>query len=74
MIVQPNDQGSSSGPMYYLSDGLKSRWLAGTYALVAAQLALTALALPVWLRRTARASLSRAEASNERTASEDARP
>ncbi len=32
--------GSSSGPMYYLRDGLKSPWLAGTYALVAATAAL----------------------------------
>jgi AGCS family alanine or glycine:cation symporter len=31
----------SSGPMYYLRDGLKSRWLAATYALVAAVAALT---------------------------------
>ncbi len=31
---------SSSGPMYYLRDGLHSRWLAGTYALVAALAAL----------------------------------
>ena len=30
-----------SGPMYYLRDGLKSRWLASTYALVAAVAALT---------------------------------
>ena len=30
-----------SGPMYYLRDGLKSRWLAGTFALVAAVAALT---------------------------------
>jgi len=32
--------GSSSGPMYYLRDGLKSRWLAGTFALVAGVAAL----------------------------------
>jgi AGCS family alanine or glycine:cation symporter len=31
----------ASGPMYYLRDGLKSPWLAGTYALVAAVAALT---------------------------------
>ena len=30
-----------SGPMYYLRDGLKSRWLATTFALVAAVAALT---------------------------------
>ena len=30
-----------SGPMYYLRDGLKSRWLAATYALVAGVAALT---------------------------------
>lgn len=30
-----------SGPMYYLRDGLKSRWLAWTFALVAAVAALT---------------------------------
>ena len=30
-----------SGPMYYLRDGLKSPWLASTYALVAAVAALT---------------------------------
>ena len=34
-------QGVASGPMYYLRDGLKSRWLAGAYALVAAVAALT---------------------------------
>lgn len=34
-------QGSSSGPMYYLRDGLKKPWLASTYALVAAIAALT---------------------------------
>jgi len=44
------------------------------YAIVAVQLALTAIALPVWLHRRARASLLAANASNERTASEDARP
>jgi len=32
--------GSSSGPMYYLRDGLKSRWLAGAYAVIAATAAL----------------------------------
>ena len=32
--------GSSSGPMYYLRDGLKSRWLAGTFAMIAALAAL----------------------------------
>jgi AGCS family alanine or glycine:cation symporter len=31
----------SAGPMYYLRDGLKSPWLASTYALVAAVAALT---------------------------------
>ena len=31
----------SSGPMYYLRDGLKSRWLAATYAVIAAIAALT---------------------------------
>lgn len=31
----------SSGPMYYLRDGLRSPWLASTYALVAAVAALT---------------------------------
>ncbi len=31
---------SSSGPMYYLRDGLRSRWLAGAYAAVAALAAL----------------------------------
>ena len=31
----------SSGPMYYLRDGLKSKWLAATYAVVAAVAALT---------------------------------
>lgn len=30
-----------SGPMYYLRDGLKSPWLAGTYAIIAATAALT---------------------------------
>src|SRR5262249_33457521 len=30
-----------SGPMYYLRDGLKSKWLATTFALVAAVAALT---------------------------------
>ncbi len=35
-----HEKGSSSGPMYYLRDGLKSRWLAGTYALIAATAAL----------------------------------
>jgi AGCS family alanine or glycine:cation symporter len=33
--------GVASGPMYYLRDGLKSRWLAATYALVAGVAALT---------------------------------
>lgn len=33
-------KGSSSGPMYYLRDGLKQPWLAGTYALIAAVAAL----------------------------------
>jgi AGCS family alanine or glycine:cation symporter len=32
--------GSSSGPMYYLRDGLRSPWLAATYATVAALAAL----------------------------------
>jgi AGCS family alanine or glycine:cation symporter len=31
----------ASGPMYYLRDGLKSRWLAGAYALIAGIAALT---------------------------------
>jgi len=31
----------ASGPMYYLRDGLRSRWLAATYALIAAVAALT---------------------------------
>jgi AGCS family alanine or glycine:cation symporter len=34
------DKGCSSGPMYYLRDGLKSRWLAGVFALVAGLAAL----------------------------------
>jgi AGCS family alanine or glycine:cation symporter len=33
--------GVASGPMYYLRDGLKSRWLAATYAFVAGVAALT---------------------------------
>lgn len=35
-----HQNGTSSGPMYYLRDGLKSPVLAGTYALVAAMAAL----------------------------------
>jgi AGCS family alanine or glycine:cation symporter len=35
------DDRVQSGPMYYLRDGLKSSWLASTYALVAAVAALT---------------------------------
>ena len=31
----------ASGPMYYLRDGLKSRWLAGAYAVIAGVAALT---------------------------------
>jgi len=36
-----NGEHVSSGPMYYLRDGLKSRWLAATYAFIAAVAALT---------------------------------
>jgi alanine or glycine:cation symporter, AGCS family len=38
---EPRGDTVLSGPMYYLRDGLKSRWLATTFALVAAVAALT---------------------------------